>query len=82
MYEIIYNGEVIDCTNTTYEACELVKEYRMEFKSNNVYYITVGGVCKHVTNDLSDVNKWIKTNNKHIKNIYCKNKQETIIEVQ
>ena len=46
------------------------------------YYITVGGVCKHVTNDLSDVNKWIKTNNKHIKNIYCKNKQETIIEVQ
>ena len=46
------------------------------------YYITVGGVCKHVTNDVSDVNKWLKINNKHIKNIYCKNKQETIIEVR
>ena len=41
MYEIIYNGEVIDCANTTNEACELVKEYRMAFKSNNVYYRSV-----------------------------------------
>lgn len=41
MYEIIYNGEVIDFTNTTYEACDLVKYYRAVFKSNNVYYRSV-----------------------------------------
>lgn len=46
------------------------------------YYITVGGVCKHVTNDINDINKWLKTNNKHIKNIYIKHKNETIIEVK
>lgn len=38
MYEIIYNKEVIDTAKNTYEACDLVKEYRMAFKSNNVYY--------------------------------------------
>lgn len=38
MYEIIYNGEVIDSADNTYDACELVKEYRMAFKSNNVWY--------------------------------------------
>lgn len=38
MYEIIYNGEVIDTTENTYDAVELVKEYRMAFKSNNVWY--------------------------------------------
>lgn len=41
MYEISYNGEVIDCCDNTYDACELVKEYRMAFKSNNVYYRSV-----------------------------------------
>lgn len=41
MYEIIYNGEVIDCCDNTYDACELVKEYRIAFKSNNVYYRSV-----------------------------------------
>ena len=47
-----------------------------------MYYITVDGVCKHITNDVNDVNNWLKERNKHIKNIYCKNKQETIIEVK
>ena len=38
MYEIIYNGEVIDTAENTYDAVELVKEYRIAFKSNNVCY--------------------------------------------
>ena len=38
MYEIIYNGEVIDCANNTYDACDMVREYRIAFKSNNVWY--------------------------------------------
>lgn len=38
MYEIIYKGEVIDHAATTYEAVELVKEYRTAFKSLAVYY--------------------------------------------
>ena len=38
MYEIIFNSEVIDTAKTTKEACELVKEYRMAFKSGNVWY--------------------------------------------
>lgn len=38
MYEIIYNGEVIDTATDDYKACDLVKEYRMAFKSNNVWY--------------------------------------------
>lgn len=38
MYEIIYNGEVIDTAKDTHEACELVKEYRIAFKSGNVWY--------------------------------------------
>lgn len=38
MYEIIYNGEIIDEVANTYDAVELVKEYRMAFKSNNVWY--------------------------------------------
>lgn len=41
MYEIIYNGEVIDCCDNTYDACELVKEYRMAFKSYNIHYRSV-----------------------------------------
>lgn len=32
MYEIIYNGE------NTYDAVDLVKEYRIAFKSGNVWY--------------------------------------------
>ena len=35
MYEIIYNGEVID---TAKDPCELVKEYRIAFKSGNIWY--------------------------------------------
>lgn len=38
MFEIIYNGEVIDSAENTYDACDLVREYRMAFKSNNVWY--------------------------------------------
>ena len=38
MYVIIYDGEIIDSAENTYEVCELVKEYRMAFKSNNVWY--------------------------------------------
>lgn len=38
MYEIIYNGDVIATAENTYEACELVKEYRVSFKSGNVWY--------------------------------------------
>lgn len=38
MYEIIYNGEVIDYAVTTEDAVTMVKEYRMAFKSNNVWY--------------------------------------------
>lgn len=38
MYEIIYNGEVIDTCDNTYDACDMVREYRMAFKSNNVWY--------------------------------------------
>lgn len=38
MYVITYNGEVIDSAETTKLACELVKEYRIAFKSNNVWY--------------------------------------------
>lgn len=37
-YIIIYNGEIIDEAANTYDAVELVKEYRMAFKSNNVWY--------------------------------------------
>lgn len=38
MYVIIYNGEIIDSAENTYDACELVKEYRMAFKFSNVWY--------------------------------------------
>lgn len=38
IYEIIYSNEVIDTATDTYEACELVKEYRIALKSNNVWY--------------------------------------------
>lgn len=38
MYEIIYNGEVIDSAENTYGAVDLVKEYRIAFKSGNVWY--------------------------------------------
>lgn len=38
MYEIIYNGEVIYSAENTYDAVELVKEYRTAFKSGNVWY--------------------------------------------
>lgn len=37
-YVIIYNGKIIDEAANTYDAVELVKEYRMAFKSNNVWY--------------------------------------------
>lgn len=38
MYEIIYNDEVIDIAWDTHTACDMVKEYRMAFKSQNVWY--------------------------------------------
>ena len=38
MYEIIYNNEVVDTAKDTYEAVELVKRYRIAFKSGNVWY--------------------------------------------
>lgn len=38
MYEIIYNNEIIDTAENTYDAVELVKEYRVAFKSGNVWY--------------------------------------------
>ena len=38
MYEIIFNNEVIDVADNTYDACDMVREYRMAFKSNNVWY--------------------------------------------
>lgn len=48
-----------------------------------MYYITVDGVCRHMTNDANDVNKWLKEHNKHIKNIYAKNwNKEIIVEVK
>lgn len=34
----MYNNEIIDTADNTYEAVRLVKEYRMAFKSNNVWY--------------------------------------------
>lgn len=37
-YVIIYNGEIIDEAANTYDTVELVKEYRIAFKSNNVWY--------------------------------------------
>lgn len=38
MYEIIYNNEVIDTAENTYDAVKLVKKYRITFKSGNVWY--------------------------------------------
>lgn len=38
MYEIIYNNEVVDTATDTYEVVELVKQYRIAFKSGNVWY--------------------------------------------
>lgn len=37
-YVIIYEGEIIDYAENTEDACELVKEYRMAFKSGNIWY--------------------------------------------
>lgn len=48
-----------------------------------MYYITVDGVCRHMTNDVNDVNKWLKEHNKHIKNIYCEDfNKKVIVEVK
>ena len=46
------------------------------------YYITIDGVCRYVTNEVNDVNKWLKERNKHIKKIYIKRDRETIVEVK
>lgn len=35
---IIYNGEAIDTAKDTYEAVDLVKQYRIAFRSGNVWY--------------------------------------------
>ena len=46
------------------------------------YYITVDGVCKHITKDVDDVNRWLKEHNKHIKTVYAKDwNKEIIVEV-
>ena len=37
-YVIVYNGEIIDYAENTKDACQLVKEYRMAFKSGNIWY--------------------------------------------
>nr|DAH45198.1 MAG TPA: hypothetical protein [Caudoviricetes sp.] len=48
-----------------------------------LYYITENQICKHITNDVNDVNKWLKEHNKHIKNIYAKEwNKEIIVEVK
>lgn len=47
------------------------------------YYITENQICKHITNDVEDVNRWLKEHNKHIKNIYAKNwNKDVIVEVK
>lgn len=38
MYNIIYKGEIIDTAKDTYEAVELVKNYRAAFKTYAIYY--------------------------------------------
>lgn len=38
MYVIIYDCQIIDTAKDTYEAVKLVKEYRIAFKSGNVWY--------------------------------------------
>ena len=37
-YVIVYDGEIIDYAENTKDACQLVKEYRMAFKSGNIWY--------------------------------------------
>ena len=37
MYNIMYFGEVIDTANSKKEALELQKQYKMAFKTNNIY---------------------------------------------
>lgn len=38
MYVIIYDDQIIDTAKGMYEAVELVKEYKIAFKSDNVWY--------------------------------------------
>lgn len=45
------------------------------------YYITIDGVCRYVTDEVNDVNRWLKERNKHIKKIYIKRDHEIIVEV-
>ena len=35
---LVRGGEIIDYAADTHDACDLVKEYRMAFKSGNVWY--------------------------------------------
>lgn len=46
------------------------------------YYITIDSVCRYIANSTSDANKWLKAHNKHIKKIYMKHDNETIVEVK
>lgn len=42
MYEIIKNNEVIATAKNEKEACELVRVYKVAFKSSNVFYRKMG----------------------------------------
>lgn len=57
--------------------------YGINEVNNMFYYITENEICKHVTNDSTDVNKWLKEHQKTIKTIYTKHDmKEVIIEVK
>lgn len=47
------------------------------------YYVVENQICRHITNNVDDVNQWLKNNNKHIKNIYCEDfNKKVIVEVK
>lgn len=47
------------------------------------YYITENEICKHVTNEITDVNKWLKKHNKTINKIYVNDLDgDCIVEVK
>lgn len=48
-----------------------------------MYYITVDGVYKYMTMDVTDVNNWLLANNKQIKSIFVKDWNKAVfIEVK
>lgn len=57
--------------------------YGINEVNNMLYYVTENKICKYITNDLNDVNKWLKEHNKNIKKIYAKNwNKDIIVEVK